>query len=38
MEGLGPIDEAWGSENLALSDTGVVRLRRRLKQAYDQQS
>lgn len=37
MEGLGPIDEAWGNENLALSDTGVVRLRRRLKQAYDQQ-
>ena len=34
LAGLGPIDEAWSKENLAVSDTGVVRLRRRLKQAY----
>ena len=34
MVGLGPIEEARAKENLALSDTGVVRLRRRLNQAY----
>jgi phenylpropionate dioxygenase-like ring-hydroxylating dioxygenase large terminal subunit len=34
MAGLGPIEEARRTENLALSDTGVVRLRRRLSQAY----
>lgn len=34
MIGLGPVEEARASENLALSDTGVVRLRRRLNQAY----
>jgi phenylpropionate dioxygenase-like ring-hydroxylating dioxygenase large terminal subunit len=34
MIGLGPIEEARATENLALSDTGVVRLRRRLNQAY----
>jgi phenylpropionate dioxygenase-like ring-hydroxylating dioxygenase large terminal subunit len=34
MVGLGPIEEARTKENLVLSDTGVVRLRRRLNQAY----
>lgn len=34
MAGLGPIEDARRKENLALSDTGVVRLRRRLNQAY----
>jgi hypothetical protein len=34
MVGLGPVEEARAKENLALSDTGVVRLRRRLYQAY----
>jgi len=32
--GLGPVFEARANENLANSDTGVVRLRRRLNQAY----
>jgi hypothetical protein len=34
MIGLGPVEEARANENLAVSDTGVVRLRRRLNQAY----
>jgi phenylpropionate dioxygenase-like ring-hydroxylating dioxygenase large terminal subunit len=34
MVALGPVREARTKENLALSDTGVVRLRRRLNQAY----
>lgn len=34
LAGLGPIHEARSQEHLALSDTGVVRLRRRLQQAF----
>ena len=34
LELLGPVGQARTRENLALSDTGVVRLRRRLNQAF----
>jgi phenylpropionate dioxygenase-like ring-hydroxylating dioxygenase large terminal subunit len=34
MVALGPIDEARSTENLAVSDIGVVHLRRRLSQRY----
>lgn len=35
LTGLGPVQEARQLEHLALSDTGIVRLRRRLQQAYN---
>jgi phenylpropionate dioxygenase-like ring-hydroxylating dioxygenase large terminal subunit len=34
MEGLGPVEEAREKEHLSISDAGVVRLRRRLQQAF----
>ena len=33
MAGLGPVEDAHAHENLVVSDTGVARLRRHLRQA-----
>jgi phenylpropionate dioxygenase-like ring-hydroxylating dioxygenase large terminal subunit len=38
LESLGPIEESRAAENLGYSDAGVIHLRRRLNQAYDQQT
>jgi phenylpropionate dioxygenase-like ring-hydroxylating dioxygenase large terminal subunit len=38
LSSLGPVEDTRRNENLAYSDTGVIHLRRRLSQAYEQQS